>query len=149
MFSEAQIQEFKEAFSLIDQNHDGFIDKKDLNEMLSSLGQTPNDKDLDDMIKDAPGPINFTMFLTLFGEKLNGTDDEDVIRNAFGTFDPDATGFIDEDRLRELITTMGDRFSEHEVEEMFRGAPVDATGKFNYNEFTKILKHGQKEEDDA
>ena len=28
-----------------------------------------------------------------------GTDAEDVIRNAFGCFDPDATGLIDEDRF--------------------------------------------------
>jgi hypothetical protein len=27
---------------------------------------------LEDMLDDAPGQINFTMFLTLFGEKLNG-----------------------------------------------------------------------------
>lgn len=38
MFDQAQIQEFKEAFNLIDQNHDGFIDKDDLQEMLASLG---------------------------------------------------------------------------------------------------------------
>ena len=41
---------------------------------------------------EAPGPINFTMFLTMFGEKLNGTDPEDVIKNAFGCFDEDNTG---------------------------------------------------------
>ena len=29
---------------------------------------------------------------------IAGTDAEDVIRNAFGCFDPDATGLIDEDR---------------------------------------------------
>jgi len=40
----------------------------------------------------AQGPINFTMFLTMFGEKLNGTDPEDVIKNAFACFDEDATG---------------------------------------------------------
>ena len=38
MFDQAQIQEFKEAFNLIDQNHDGFIDKEDLHDMLASLG---------------------------------------------------------------------------------------------------------------
>ena len=60
--------------------------------------------------------------------------------------------------LRELLTTMGDRFTEQEVwacgrraghavqvEEMFRGAPVDDKGHFNYFEFTKILKHGSKD----
>ena len=40
------------------------------------------------------GPINFTMFLTLFGEKLNGTDPEDVIQNAFACFDQRNTGNI-------------------------------------------------------
>ena len=43
-------------------------------------------------MNEAPGPINFTMFLTMFGEKLNGTDPEDVIKNAFACFDDDNTG---------------------------------------------------------
>ena len=44
------------------------------------------------MMNEAPGPINFTMFLTMFGEKLNGTDPEDVIKNAFACFDDDNKG---------------------------------------------------------
>lgn len=44
------------------------------------------------MVSEAPGPINFTMFLTMFGEKLNGTDPEDVIKNAFACFDEENTG---------------------------------------------------------
>ena len=43
---------------------------------------------------EAPGPINFTMFFTMFGEKLNGTDPEDVIKNAFGCFDEENTGML-------------------------------------------------------
>ncbi len=72
---------------MIDQNRDGFIDKEDLIEMLTSLGKNPTDLYLDQMIQEAPGPLNFTMFLTLFGEKLNGTDPEEVIKNAFACFD--------------------------------------------------------------
>lgn len=44
-----------------------------------------------------------------------GTDPEDVIRNAFACFDEEGTGKIHEDRLRELLTTMGDRFTDAEV----------------------------------
>lgn len=29
-------------------------------------------EEIDEMIKEAPGPINFTVFLTMFGEKLKG-----------------------------------------------------------------------------
>lgn len=38
MFDQSQIQEFKEAFNMIDQNRDGFVDKEDLHDMLASLG---------------------------------------------------------------------------------------------------------------
>nr|BBB94185.1 myosin regulatory light chain [Aurelia sp. 2017-HT] len=146
MFDQSQIQEFKEAFNMIDQNRDGFIDKADLQDMYASLGKEPKEDYIDGMIKEATGPINFTMFLTLYGEKLNGTDPEDVIRNAFGCFDEEGSGVIYETRLKELMMTMGDRFSEDEVDDMLRGAPIDGKGNFNYVEFTRILKHGTKEE---
>lgn len=55
-------------------------------------GKNPTDEYLEAMMNEAPGPINFTMFLTMFGEKLNGTDPEDVIRNAFACFDEEGTG---------------------------------------------------------
>ena len=41
MFDQQQIAEFKEAFSMIDHDNDGFIDAEDLKDMLSSLG-TPS-----------------------------------------------------------------------------------------------------------
>lgn len=146
MFDQSQIQEFKEAFNMIDQNRDGFIDKEDLHDMLASLGQEPTDAYLDAMVKEASGPINFTMFLTLFGEKLNGTDPEDVIQNAFMCFDEESSGKVHEDKLRELLTTMGDRLTDEEVDEMFRGAPIDSEGMFDYVSFVRLIKHGSKDE---
>lgn len=78
-------------------------------------GKNPTDDYLELMMNEAPGPINFTMFLTLFGERLQGTDPEDVIKNAFGCFDEDNNGYINEERLRELLISMGDRFSDEDV----------------------------------
>lgn len=150
MFDQAQIQEFKEAFNMIDQNRDGFIDGDDLKDMLASLGKDVTDKYVDEMCSEAHGPINFTMFLTMFGEKLNGTDPEEVIRNAFACFDDEQTGKIHEEYLRELLTTMGDRYNDDQVDEMYREAPIDRkTGNFDYVEFTRILKHGAKDKDDV
>jgi len=31
---------------------------------------------------------------------------------------------------------------------MYREAPIDESGMFNYTEFTRILKHGAKDKDD-
>merc|ERR1712004_103258 len=126
---------------------DGFIDHEDLHDMLASLGKDPTEEYLDGMMGEAPGPINFTMFLTMFGERLQGTDPEEVIKNAFGCFDEENNGILNEERLRELLTTMGDRFTDEDVDEMYREAPIKGS-KFDYIEFTRILKHGKKDGDD-
>jgi myosin regulatory light chain 12 len=38
LFQPAQIQQFKEAFSLIDQDRDGVVSERDLKEIFASLG---------------------------------------------------------------------------------------------------------------
>ncbi|KRX72492.1 Nucleolar MIF4G domain-containing protein 1 [Trichinella sp. T6] len=148
MFTQSQIQEFKEAFNMIDQNRNGFIDKADLLDMYASLGKDVGDEFIDEMINEAPGAINFTMFLTMFGEKMTGTDPEDVIRNAFQCFDEEGTGSISEHDLRTLLTTMGDRYTDDQVEELFKDAPIK-DGMFNYVEFARMLKHGSEEKDES
>ena len=40
------------------------------------------------------------------------------------------------------------RFTDDEVDEMYREAPIK-NGMFDYAEFTRILKHGAKEKDEA
>lgn len=46
------------------------------------------------MMKEANGQINFTMFLTFMGEKLQNTDTEDVLNSAFLTVDTENTGIV-------------------------------------------------------
>lgn len=83
--------------------------------MILTSGQNPTDEYIEDMISEAPGSINFTMFLTLFGEKMTGTDPEHEILQAFETFDEGKTGSINADVLREAMISMGDRFTDEEV----------------------------------
>ncbi|KAL7674972.1 hypothetical protein ACOME3_001242 [Neoechinorhynchus agilis] len=146
MFDQAQIQEFKEAFNIIDGDHDGFITIDDLKEIFASLGKVMPEEDIAKMVDEAPNDINFTMFLTLFGEKLMGTDPEEVIANAFACFDSNSTGYVDANELREFLITLGDRYTEEEADDLLREAPIK-DGKIDYREFTKILKHGRRDED--
>jgi Ca2+-binding EF-hand superfamily protein len=39
MFDQRQIAEFKEAFSMLDHDSDGFLDREDIKDMLASLGK--------------------------------------------------------------------------------------------------------------
>lgn len=97
MFTQNQVHQFKEAFSFIDQDKDGIISKKDIRASFDALGRLCSDKELDEMTSEAPGPINFTMFLTVFGDRVQGTDDEDVVLAAFNRYD-EGDGFCKEEK---------------------------------------------------
>lgn len=55
------ITEFREAFSLFDRDGDGTITTEELGTVMRSLGQSPNDQELQDMINevDVDGKINY------------------------------------------------------------------------------------------
>uniref|UniRef100_A0A672FB03 Myosin regulatory light chain 2, ventricular/cardiac muscle isoform-like n=1 Tax=Salarias fasciatus TaxID=181472 RepID=A0A672FB03_SALFA len=145
MFEQAQIQEFKEAFTIMDQNRDGYIDNNDLRDTFTALGRiNVKQEEIDEMLKEAPGPINFTVFLTMFGEKLKGADPEDTILNAFKVFDPEGKGTLKKDlsALLHTHTHSAQRFSKlcretHcvsvlQVEQMFAAFPPDVAGNLDY-----------------
>ncbi|GFS01309.1 myosin regulatory light chain [Elysia marginata] len=143
--SKKMMQEMKEAFTMIDQNRDGIIDIEDLKDIYSNLGRIPPDAELNEMLKETPGPLNFTMFLNLFGEKLSGTDPEDTIRQAFSMFDSDGKGFIPEEYLKDLLQNMGDNFTADEIKQTWKEAPLEK-GKFDYGTFVGTLKGKEEEE---
>lgn len=87
-----------QAFNLMDQDRDGTVSLDDLKEVYASLGRAPKDAELKAMLDEAPGPVNFTTLLTLFGDRLNGTDEENVILNAWKNFDKEGAGAINQKR---------------------------------------------------
>ena len=97
MFTQNQVAQFKEAFGFIDQDKDGIISRSDIRATFDALGRLCSDKELDEMTAEAPGPINFTMFLSVFGDRISGADDEEVVTKAFATFD-EGDGFVREDK---------------------------------------------------
>ncbi|GAB6018462.1 Myosin regulatory light polypeptide 9 [Chamberlinius hualienensis] len=147
LFDQTQIQEFKEAFQLVDSNKDGFIDKEDLRSTFDSLGRLVPDNIIESMIAEAPGPINFTMFLSIFGERISGADPEDVIVNAFKAFDTFEDGLVDENNLRRVLGKWGDRFTQTELDQAFNEAPVDREGKIDYKAYSRLITRGKEDDE--
>ncbi|VTJ59822.1 Hypothetical predicted protein [Marmota monax] len=175
MFEQTQIQEFKEAFTIMDQNRDGFIDKNDLRDTFAALGRVNvKNEEIDEMIKEAPGPINFTVFLTMLALappsrkglgpcvlgatvpshlqhlwamfSISGADPEETILNAFKVFDPEGKGVLKADYVREMLTTQAERFSKEEIDQMFTAFPPDVTGNLDYKNLVHIITHGEEKD---
>ncbi|RWW46143.1 hypothetical protein BHE74_00047952, partial [Ensete ventricosum] len=138
-----QISEFKEAFSLFDKDGDGCITTKELGTVMRSLGQNPTEAELQDMINevdaDGNGTIDFPEFLNLMARKMKDTDSEEELKEAFRVFDKDQNGFISAAELRHVMTNLGEKLTDEEVDEMIREADVDGDGQINYDEFVKIM----------
>ena len=141
--SNEQISEFKEAFSLFDKDGDGTITTKELGTVMRSLGQNPTEAELQDMInevdQDGSGTIDFPEFLTLMARKMQDSDSEEEIKEAFRVFDKDGNGFISAAELRHVMTNLGEKLTDEEVDEMIREADVDGDGQINYEEFVKMM----------
>ncbi|XP_064231408.1 myosin regulatory light chain 10 isoform X1 [Aotus nancymaae] len=136
-----------QAFTIMDQNRDGFIDKEDLRDTFAALGRiNVKNEELEAMVKEAPGPINFTVFLTMFGEKLKGTDPEETILHAFKVFDTEGKGFVKADVIKEKLMTQADRFSEEEIKQMFAAFPPDVCGNLDYRSLCYIITHGEEKD---
>jgi len=145
MFNQSQIQEFKEAFTMIDQNRDGIIDQSDLQAIYQQIGRDPDPKTLEEMLKESPGQLNFTHFLTLFGEKLHGTDPEMTLRTSFQMFDPDGKGTMPEEYFKELLMNTGDQFSKDEIKKTWKEAPIEG-GQLDYMKFVTYIKRGKEDD---
>ncbi|CAG8550543.1 2710_t:CDS:2 [Paraglomus occultum] len=141
--NDEQVAEFKEAFALFDKDNDGTITTKELGTVMRSLGQNPTETELQDMINevdaDGNGTIDFPEFLTMMARKMKDTDSEEEIREAFKVFDKDGNGFISAAELRHVMTNLGEKLTDEEVDEMIREADVDGDGQINYEEFVKMM----------
>uniref|UniRef100_A0A670JRF1 Calglandulin n=1 Tax=Podarcis muralis TaxID=64176 RepID=A0A670JRF1_PODMU len=134
--SSLPLSEFKEAFSLFDKDGDGTITTKELGTVMRSLGQNPTEAELQDMINevdaDGNGTIDFPEFLTMMARKMKDTDSEEEIREAFRVFDKDGNGYISAAELRHVMTNLGEKLTDEEVDEMIREADIDGDGQVNY-----------------
>ncbi|KAF9345907.1 hypothetical protein BGX34_004370, partial [Mortierella sp. NVP85] len=119
------------AFSLFDKDGDGCITTKELGSVMRSLGQNPTDSELQDMINevdaDGNGIIDFPEFLTMMARKMRDTDSEEEIKEAFKVFDKDGNGYISPAELRHVMTNLGEKLTDGELDQMIREADVDGS----------------------
>ncbi|XP_027462647.1 calmodulin-A-like [Zalophus californianus] len=142
--TEEQTAAVKDAFSPFDKDGDGTITTKELGTVMRSLGQNPTEAELQDMINEVDaegnGTVNFPELLTMMARKIKDTDSEEEIRDALCVFDKDGNGCIRAAGLRHVMTDLGEKLTDEEVDEMTREADIDGDSQVNYEEFVQMMK---------
>merc|ERR1712072_1355531 len=70
---------------------------------------------------------------------MKDTDSEEELIEAFKVFDKDGNGFISAAELRHVMTNLGEKLIDEEVDEMIREADVDGDGQINYVAIQAVL----------
>lgn len=78
------------------------------------------------------GYIDFEEFLGMMAKKMQSRDSEEEIKEAFKVFDKESKGYLTSDELRHIMTTMGEKLTHEDVDDMIREADLDGDGKIDY-----------------
>jgi len=113
--------------------------------VLRSLGRSPNEAELDDIIKefdpDGNTLLDFTAFLGVMGKNTNTVTSPEVLE-AFKVFDLDNNGYVTAKELHAVMFSLAglsDRLSHDDIEDMIREADTNEDGRINYAEFAKLV----------
>ncbi|XP_022794559.1 myosin-2 essential light chain-like [Stylophora pistillata] len=146
--SEDQIAEHKEAFMLFDRRGDGKIDSAQLGEVLRSLGLNPTQAEVHKALKEVDpsgsNRISFDEFFPIFhsfGQRKASKSTNEGFVDGLRVFDREGNGQVSAAELRHVLTGLGEKMSEEEVDLLLSGLE-DNQGQINYEEFVKTVMSG-------
>jgi myosin light chain 6 len=140
-FTEEQLSDFRDAFTLFDDRGDDKIHKSNLGEVGRALGLNPTEADINKCLVDLnTDRISFEQFLPIYEDlsKLKDQSTEADFIEGLRVFDSDGGGLINTAELRHLLTTLGERLTDDEVEQLLNGLE-DQHGNVNYEELVRML----------
>jgi len=144
-FTEDQIIDFQEAFSIFDQKGDGKIQVTQIGDVLRALGQNPTEADVKRLSHQhrPEERISFEVFLPIMQtiSRQRPVDTADDFIEGLRHFDKDGNGYISTAELRHLLTHLGEKLSDDEVEALLVGQE-DSQGNVNYEEFVRNILQG-------
>lgn len=149
--NDTQIQELQETFNIFDSKGDGMIAVKQVGDVLRAMGQNPTEADiakcLSGTAQEEAGPegrLSWETFLPILQSVNKGKDkySGEDIAEGMRHFDNEGNGFIKAADLRHLLTALGEKLTEDEVEQLMDGVTVDDEGKVNYENFIRQIMNG-------
>lgn len=137
--------EFKEAFNLFDRDHDGRIQTSELGTLMRALGRNPTEAQVREYSKEldphGTNNVSFADFLVLMERvpPMDPAEAERELMEAFRVFDREGKGSIPTAELRHIVTSLGEKLTEAEADEMMADADPDKTGQVDYSRFIKKM----------
>jgi len=132
------------AWDFFDTNGAGKITAGDVKRRLSAFYKNISSKEIKFLLNNQP-EITFTDFHALLSD--NQISNFDPIKEAFKVYDPQGTGFVDTDVIKEIFANLG--YGEVTAEDLriiLDTADEDKDGKIGLEDFRKMVPFGHPDE---
>ena len=130
--------EFSGAFSLFDKDGNGIVTTKEVGTRVRSLGQNPIEVEVPDMIDEVDAgshrTIDFPEFVLLTVRRMKDTYLKEELMEAFEISNRDGNGFISSAELCHVVTNLGKKLTDEELDEMLRETDVSRDGQMDDEE---------------
>jgi len=149
MISDAEREEFNDAFKLFDKDGDGTITVDEIHTVFKDLGFKKYSKsDVKKMVEavdaDGNGTIDLDEFITLLRSKRTGKyakmTPDDELKEAFKIFDNDGNGTIDAEELATVMKALGENLSKEDLAFMIKSVDIDGDKTIDFEEFKKMMR---------
>lgn len=134
------LEEYQEIFDSYDVNGNGVIDKKEMESILQKLGQPATSKQIEKVFNElgnSKSQLTFEEFIEFIkkyhlSKNKNSTDD---VIGAFQVFDRNHNGVLSLSEFKHILMDLGQKFSEEEVNDLFKESDLNKDGNLDYREF--------------
>ncbi|KAK6726934.1 hypothetical protein RB195_004935 [Necator americanus] len=122
-FTREQIDNIRECFNVYSQ--DGIVHSApQLRCILRSLGYSPTAAKTTEYFKNTKRPMDFALFLEIAKEEHNSGDELTEIIKALKGLDRDGTRCIPAKELRSILSSIGERMSQQEIDNVLKHVAV-------------------------
>uniref|UniRef100_A0A3P9K694 Zgc:153867 n=1 Tax=Oryzias latipes TaxID=8090 RepID=A0A3P9K694_ORYLA len=148
-FTDDQIMEFKEVFSLFDRTGEGKITYSQCGDVMRALGQNPVNAEVLKVLGNPKSEemnyktLDFEQFLPMLHAITKNKEQgsfEDIVEG-LRIFDKEGNSTVMGAELRHVLTTLGEKMTEEEVETLLAGHE-DANGCIHYEELVRMVMSG-------
>jgi len=146
MISLPDLSDAREVFNYFDAKGDVKISVNQVGDVLRALGQNPTEADIKKCCSNWPNEetrITFEDFLPIYQTIIKNKEEHSLEEFVEGLshFDKEGNGFISIAELRHLLTTLGEKLSDEEVDQLLQGQE-DSHGNVNISEFVRHIMNG-------
>jgi calmodulin len=142
-----KLTELRQAFMLFDYTKSGRISSRDIGPVVRSVGLKPSEAEIHEIqaqVQQMGGDVDLATLVELVSAKVTNPPAErpEALREMFSIYDKENRGSISVQEMRHLLTSVGEKLTEEEADQLLKVSGCVVNGQVQYDKFIQVVLKG-------